>query len=538
MADLKIYQSQEEFDKNIEQIRKAVEDKKLNDNYLEIIRKLKQKEDEVYRTLGDGKIEVGKKRMKQLVDVFYIHNDVRNECIKIANDLFNPKIIVDNKSISFGQKEIKIDGKTQKLNSKNKEELQEYFVKLCEHWNKSVTIYDKLLETLENSMWKEGIIEKNTINTIKNSMDKVANTLSGTLDGKVTIDNLPKEFLEEKRRFAGMFGNIIGNLTEGAKLDFESAVIQEIKNSLIQSGGIFEYEHGDTIGNEVINGKKPSEFTKEEKQIVAAERKRITGFGTDAKADVVFTLKGILHSPEAITLPFTFKYLSEDKIKTHSGSLQSIPEIISQEEYGEEYANYFRNLTLNMAYWIHMYDKVKDDEIILILKKILNKFAFSFIYGTGSEDKPYGNAIFFCGFFKGVHEEDLVENYFLPVSRILGKIYYYILQSTATEDNPVNDKLLLSWAGFSRLNNFIFEEANNEESYIMKLAKENELRNRIVLRKKRGKINIEKINPSILYNNISSEIGTAGITYNRGIITGENGLSSIFKMSHQGGIIL
>ena len=522
-----------EFDEAVENISKKVDSKIADDNFKNVINKLHERERRVYIALGQGSEEKGKEVMRDFANQYYIDEPVRAEVIKLTNELFKPKILSEDGNLlelvwdkNSNNFRMKVDGNWVK-------DGQKYFEEYCEKWNKTVISYKDHMDEIRNLLFDKEIITENTYNGVLKTFEIIHQNLNEVGQKNISLLNLQQEFIKALKSINGSFANVIGNVTEGAKFEIKNKVTEEIEKEV----GKITFKRGDNI------------------------QRGETGFSTQAKADGVFEITGKLVTLEgenikSITIPSTLKYHSAGQIKFHSGSLRSISQIISQEgEIGEEYANYFANLALNMIYYIHFSDK-QSEEVTLVLRKILNKFAFSFIYGNSLEDRPYGNALFFAGFFPDVQEgkgKEFSANYFTPVSNILQAIYDHINIGIKKRD------FVMNWAGFNFLSKFKlimqmeigenetqkkltfspiivdkeFDEANKKTTKFLKYEADSFRKER---RAEREGLDYGTVQD--LFNKLSSKIGEQEINFPRNIITGEGIRKiSVFKKQH-GGIIL
>lgn len=518
-----------EFESAIDNISAKVDQQRTDDNFLKVINNLKEREKTVYKVLGNGNVEEGKKNMEELANQVYIDEPVRKEIINIVNNLFKPTITSKDNSLLNLTFDPKQKNFRMKANDKWVEDGQKYFEEYCEIWNKTVTSYSTYMNEVRGLLWNSDTITENSFQGVLKSFEIIKNNLDKVSNKEISISNLPSDFIEVLKGLNGSFANIIGNVTEDARFNFEDGVFNKIKKEI----GEILFKRGDSIEREE------------------------TGFNTNAKADGVFVINGKLNSiNNSVTIPVTLKYKRGNQVKIHSGSLNSISQIIYKEgQLGQEFANDFANLALNMIYYIHFSDKTSE-EVILVLRKILNTFAFSFLYGNSIEDRPYGNALFFAGFFPDVAEkgEEFSANYFTPVSKILETIYEYISIGKKNRDFVVN------WAGFNFLDRFrlimqiekIKENPTQEKLTFSPIITESNFENRNEKGKRIYRQNVDTIRKKItserenldygtidnLFSVLSSKIGEQEISFPRGIITGEGRRKFSVFNKQRGGIIL
>ena len=253
-----------EFESAIDSISAKVDQQRTDDNFLKVINNLKEREKTVYKVLGNGNVEEGKKNMEELANQVYIDEPVRKEIINIVNNLFKPTITSKDNSLLNLTFDPKQKNFRMKANDKWVEDGQKYFEEYCEIWNKTVTSYSTYMNEVRGLLWNSDTITENSFQGVLKSFEIIKNNLDKVSNKEISISNLPSDFIEVLKGLNGSFANIIGNVTEDARFNFEDGVFNKIKKEI----GEILFKRGDSIEREE------------------------TGFNTNAKADGVFVING------------------------------------------------------------------------------------------------------------------------------------------------------------------------------------------------------------------------------------------------------
>lgn len=501
------------------------------------ISKLREQENIIYSTLGNGNIKNGKNLLTNMAKNIYTENNNKKRIIELTRSLVNKIYVLSKRTLNWQSKFINSNGEIDEvklakeekrlikdkktLESKietvllnvnfsykedketgeisrnvivkrgsssaltDEKEIQELVNLFCNAWNDTIDNYDYIMEELLKLTQNQGLTVDNKsiknfgiyLKTLQQEMQ------AASINGEIDTSKLSENFYKLFSKKGSYFGNIIGLFTEYCDYNFSKEVLEELKKLEITVKTL----RADEISREMRESSRNS------------------------KADRITILKGSLDTPNRVTIPVSLKFRSDSLYKAHSGTISSISELIKteNENNGLLYSNYFKYLLINAPYWqYHEMDKFKD-----IILTILNNFAYVWISG-GLEQNNLSKAVFISGtFLEGQEYED----YFLPVSKLLMVIYTLLKEGEE----------VLSWTAL--------DKKDDETSLKIKQYKESEeyvsdiksmLRTTEESRIK-GNYSYDKFynNALIIWQNeailekISNIIGSTDITFNHKIIT-------------------
>jgi len=492
---LYIHNKLEPLNETIQQISSKVQ---IDEDIFEkIINILKNREKEIYMTLGGGKEEVGKERMAALVEDVYTNNKIRKEVIDMTNVLFGKMKVPSVKINKDGSYNMVPLNPTFKSNGEHTikrgtsaplkgEEAQKMLQLYCDNWNKQVHNYNDTMNKILSLMRDSSIKDSNSIKGLNEYFKNLTTEFeNATTNEYLDVTKLSDAFLNYVSKKGAYFGNIIGLFTEQCIFKFNEN-LQKVINTEFPN---FTFFRGDDI---------PRQYT---------------GSSTNAKADNIFIIEGNLENINSVTIPVSLKFRSDSLFKAHNGTLLSISELIANEKTnkGEEYSSYFKYLLVNSAYW--QYNGMnKIDEIIL---KILNNYAYVFISG-GEKQNPFANAVFISGTFFINNE---YENYFFPTSILLE----VILENLKTPNSNI-----LTWSGLDVKKDLKIEESAGFYAVGRISDIKGSLRTTSAKRlpgnysyEDLSKNNLIITEDSNLFEELSSILGPTIIQFNHNIITGE-----------------
>lgn len=370
--------------------RKINEDIKFNFLFENVIGKLRDEENRVYRNLSFGEgngeaeqIEIGKKRLENLEKEIYSDNQNRKQIFNYMLELFgkvdskgNPLTIQSAKSnlpigVNYQERKDKQDPnkkvgvwtvkKGSKTLKENSQEAQQIVTQFCNNWNNFVQQYDKILTLIQQCIQdgtidiKEGERFKSFRNFLEDAKRELGNASKINYSGYTTLGDGFNAVIRAK---VGQWGDIIGFFNEVCKFELDDKIDKRIKEG-------FNFKRGDDIS--------------------AEEKGSDSNF---AKADNIIVIKGTLLDPTTM-IPVSLKFSSIDKTKIQTSSLRSVVNKIGNEPEGGVYANYLKYLLVNNAY----FGKEADENINSIIRKILQRYIYLFFSG-GLNDSLMAKALF------------------------------------------------------------------------------------------------------------------------------------------------
>lgn len=521
-----------------------------NKIFYNAIKDLRQQEDEIYRTLGNGNKQKGKEILTEIAKNIYTNNDFRKRVITLTQQLFGRLNFLSLKSEDFLEKILDENGELFDLKKYEKEEKrlikrgtnidnQIKFVPLnvsfninkdtgeknitarrgkseppkdpqevqnlidlyCSTWNDVISKYNGTIDEILSLMQEKSIENKKSVTRLREYFKNLEKELSLAKENeKINTSKLSDNFYKLIAKKGGVLGNIIGLFTEYCKYEVSKEVSTQLNEFSLQ----LKFIRGDDISRE------------------------LTKSSTNAKADGIFVIKGDLNLPEdRITLPVSLKFRSDSIFKAHSGTISSISELIKKENenYGDEYSNYFKYLLINYGRW-QFSTKNKNEIIKQIIMTILNNYSYVFISG-GLKENNLSKAIFISGTFL---EENDYENYFFPTSRLLYSIY----------KNLKDKNGVLDWTAWTKIQNQFNSRESSEKKYESYNKNKNKVANEI------GSYNYDELainelmiaSGETMFRRLSSLVKSTNITFNHKIITGttKGNYYSIFGGSN--GVIL
>lgn len=459
----------------------------INYNFLfkEVIDELKREENKIYNYLSyGGTLEDGKRNLSLLGQEIYSNNENRKNIFNYMQQLFgkidstgNPVSIQSTKSslpvsVNFQKNKGWLIKKGKNNKPSSPAEAQQIVSLFCNNWNFFIQQYDDILKKIQDCIL-EGTIDLKTgerFKSFRTFLEDAKRELgTASLNNYNNYTQLSDSFTSVIRAKVGQWGDIIGFFNEVCKYDFDDNIDKRIKDNLT-------FKRADDIDP---NLKSAGKF---------------------AKADNVIIIDGTLENP-GIVIPVSLKFTSQDFFKIQTSPLSSVAAKISVEpDSGGQYANYFKYLLINNAYW----GKELDKKINKIVIKILQKYIYLFFSGSFNDDL-LSKAIFMSSTIVG---DDGYSSHFFSIASLL----------EALREEIIKGEEILNWDAL-KVGGFSIDIKKAQEYLTQASASKQLLRTTVESRESNnysyGIIakdnNVREVDKNI-FDQLSSLVGSKGIT--------------------------